>query len=338
MLILINYFLYKCYMDTILIYIIIFIALYIVIFFIYHKLYNNVSSYNNTFNNIINENYINYSYNDDRDIKYGDKVTLWGWNNKFIRLKEYGIDVSPELEKSTDIFNHKDDTELFIFENSYDISQNVNSNDEPVRYGDILYIRSYPKSPLYISINSSGNLISSDSRDLWSQFIIVPINFDNMSETKNTDGMITKSTSTYNVSYGDKVYLKNKLGSFLSIGEQNSVYLQQTPDIQSQFILTDHHGQGENIDWGKSSIATQSSTYSNYIASNAINNSDYSDKSDIFSQTLNEYKPWFLLTFPRDVYISSIVVTNRISSNIDIINRLKDFDILILDEKDNVLC
>ena len=324
-------------MDTILIYISIFIALYIVIFFIYHKLYNNVSSYNNTFNNTINENYMNYSYNDDRNIKYGDKVTLWGWNNKFIRLKEYGIDVSPELPKSTDIFKHKDDTELFIFENSYNISQDVNSNDEPVRYGDILYIRSYPKSPLYISINSSGNLISSDNRDLWSQFIIVPINFDIISETKNTDGMITNSTATYNVSYGDKVYLKNKLGSFLCIGEQNSVYLEQTPDIHSQFILTDHHGQGENIDWGKSSIATQSSTYSNYIASNAINNSDYSDKSDIFSQTLNEYKPWFLLTFPRDVYISSLVVTNRISSNIDIINRLKDFDILILDEKDNLL-
>ena len=115
------------------------------------------------------------------------------------------------------------------------------------------------------------------------------------------------------------------MGKYLAVGD-NTIYITESLNDHSIFTITDNYGQTEDIDWAKYGETSQSSTYDNYTSNLAVDG-----QYETFSQTLNDISPWFKLKLPKDIFIKTIHIENRKTTNKDILNRLRDFDVTIFD-------
>lgn len=289
------------------------IHLIIISIIILFLLYNNKSHFTNPKTNTSS------NMNDDRNIKCNDVITLWSWNNKYLQMSESDtISVSKMLVKSTDIIQEGDANELFIIEND---------NKGDIKYGDKISIKSN-SLPYYISCDNSNNLLPNENKYY---FTIMPdISFgivvdDNKDINDNLHSHV-------NVKYGDKILIVNSEGNYLSMGDSIPFIAQSNNQKNSLWTITDQYGQGLSLDWAKHSKTSQSSTYLTHTSNLAIDGN-----YETYSHTLNDVNAWYELEFPIDIYITTIHLENLKTSNVDILNRLSDFDIYILSNDNHVI-
>ncbi len=253
-----------------------------------------------------------------REVRYGDVINLWGWNNAFLRFNGNGyIDAGPRLSRPEEIPRVGWTWEFMILEDPNEVALGFNNNNNPLKYGDKIMIRSTYKVG-YFGINPSGNdqtVSSTATRNEWAQFQLI-----------STD---TSAKGGQTVKYGDQLYLKSNKGTFISVGDDSQVRHLSTQDNKALLVITDRYGQGGIIDWARRGTATQSSIYGNFLPNNSIDGNILT-----FGHTQNDDNSWWQVMLPRDVYINTINIVNRRDCCQD---RLTNFDVIILDQNNNII-
>jgi hypothetical protein len=243
-----------------------------------------------------------------RTVNYGDDVALWTWKNEFMRLNRNGfVDGSgrlstPEEFPRTWIWEH------FIIEDQ-DPRRWWAGNSTPVRFGDKVYLRSWKVN--WVSAQEDGS-VKEGTRGPW--------------ESLTIESADPQYQAGLPVPYGAHIYLKTWRGTYLS-SPNNSANFVQVPKPDSTCLLTiyDRYGQGQEIDWASRGTASQSSTYEQYLASNAIDGNPMS-----FSHTQEEQGAWWRVELPRDVRIDRIQIVNRKDC---CQGRINNFDVIIANSR-----
>lgn len=252
----------------------------------------------------------------NRDVHYGDIICLFTWMNNYIRMNNNGaIDASPQLQNADQIPRAGWTWEFFIIEDPRETATSLSNNSNPVMYDDKIMLRSTYRIS-YIGINPSAPIqsgaIATNTRNEWSTFQVV------------SGDASAKGGQT--VKYGDQIYLRtNKNPATYLSSLENGIIIQSTAqDNKSLFMITDRYGQGSIIDWARRGTATQSSTYENFGANNAIDSN-----ARTYNHTQSDNNAWWQVTLPRDIYINKIDILNRQDFARE---KLSDFDISIYDK------
>ena len=267
----------------------------------------------------IQENF-NSDETSQREVRYGDIITLWGWTNQFINMKSDNIvGSSPRFTKPEEIPRVGMIAEFMVIEDPKEISLGINNNNNPVMYGDKILFRSTYRLG-YLGINPSSNdqsVIVTPNRNEWAQFQLV-----------STDPSAKGGQA---IKYGDQLYLKTNRtpAAYIGVVENGNVIQSTVQNTKSLFTIYDRYGQGTLIDWARRGTATQSSIYANFLPNNAIDGNLLS-----FNHTQNDNNSWWQVTLPRDIYIDKINITNRHDC---CQNRLHNFDVMILDQNNTLI-
>ena len=138
--------------------------------------------------------------------------------------------------------------------------------------------------------------------------------------------------------YGDRCYFKSG-DMYLKVPDPSVVGKSQPPLTQdgttgdgTTFEIYDRFGQGLNIDWAQQGKATQSSTYGSYYPQNLIDGIP-----STFNHTNKGTGQWIQVRLSEPIMIEKVVITNRKSSDPDVVNRLKQFDVRLMDNNDKLV-
>lgn len=263
---------------------------------------------------LINENFESDA-SSQKEVRYGDIISLWGWTNQFVNITpNNNAGVSARFSKPEDMPRVGMVWEFMVIEDPKETNIGFNNNNNPIKYGDRILLRSTYKLG-WLGINPTPNnqsIIITENRNEWIQFQLI-----------SNDPSLKMGQS---VKYGDQLYLKTfqTPTTYLSVTENGSVLQSKIQDTKSLFTILDRYGQGNLIDWARKGTAEQSSIFGNYIPNNAIDANILT-----FNHTQNDDNPWWQVILPRDIAIDKIVVNNRRDC---CQNRLTNFDISILDQ------
>jgi hypothetical protein len=254
----------------------------------------------------------------EREARYSDIAMLWTWSNTFLRFNtNNSIDVSGRLSKPEEVPRAGWTWEYLIIEDPKEIAPGFGNNNNPLRNGDKILIRSSYKIS-YMSIppnDTRQQVMSSDSRGDLSQFQIV------------SSGTGAKQGDT--IKFGDSFYLKTSNGSFLTVDDNGLLKYNSVQSNKSLLTIYDRFGQGRMINWARRGTATHSSNYENFIPNNAIDGNPLT-----FNHTQADRGAWWQLTLPREIMIDRIELFNRRDCCQD---RLSNFDVSILDENGGLI-
>lgn len=256
-----------------------------------------------------------------RDVCYGDIIGLFTWVNQFVRMNSNNtLDASSQMQNPNQIPRVGWEWEFFLIEDPREAAASINSNSNPIMYGDKIILRStYRQS--YIGISPSAptqsTVMATNNWNEWSTFQIV-----------SGDASAKGGQS---VKYGDQLYLKTNKNPATYLSALNSGLIVQSPtqDNKSLFMITDRYGQGSVVDWARRGTATQSSYYENFVANNAIDGNNMT-----YNHTQDDNNAWWQVTLPRDTYITKINILNRQDCCKE---RLSNFDVTILDHNNVVV-
>lgn len=272
---------------------------------------------------------------DSRIIKYGDTIAIWTWTNTYltaldstkdISVKEDGkekkglVGTSTRLPKPSDLPRGWIN-EFWVIEDANDQHAGP-GNRGPVKFGDKVYLRSWRSR--YLSADANGGIFQSASqykRGNNEQFVM------ESPEISAKNGAPIK--------YGNMIRLGSWRNTFVSVpeGTSNVVQLQNTDEAQGTtsitFRLYDHYGEGGNTDWARRGVASQSSNYGHYPASNAVDGNFMS-----FSHTQKEQGAWWQIRLPKDVNVDTITIKNRQDCCKD---RIKNFDVILITDSGDIV-
>ena len=256
---------------------------------------------------------------DNRLVRYGDKITLWGHQHRFLRMyysdnrrfsgwgrkrgsvTEY-VGSSSRLSVPEEI-PRAWYREFFTLERAGD--KRWTGAETPLRYGDKVRLRSWRTR--WVSPAKNGT-VGSGGRGY--------------QEVLTVESPDVSGNNGQPVRYGDAVYLKTWRRTYL-----NDRYWKTrhgSKNETSVFNIYDTYGQGSVVDWASRGYATQESQYKSFSASNVIDGNPLS-----FHHTQNKDGAWIQVELPRDINISQIVVHNRKRDR----ERLHDFDVIVSDSK-----
>ena len=264
----------------------------------------------------------------DRTIHYGDIITLWTWKNSYLRadlnvkdivavqdgknVKKGLVHITSQLPSPSDLPRGWT-REHWTIEDSNDPHAGPGNRNQ-VRFGDKIFLRSWRAT--YLQADDKNNIYQSSDRSTWETF------------TLESPEVTAKSGTP--ISYGDMCYLKTWRESYISVSETESAVIQEFAKTPHALIyLYDHYGEGTLTDWARRGLASQSSTYGQYPAINAIDGNFMT-----FSHTLEEQGAWWQVKLPKDVNVSEIHIKNRVDC---CQNRLSDFDVLLLNQNGDVM-
>jgi len=248
-----------------------------------------------------------------RIVKYGDSIVIWSWRSAYVRTRADGVtDIGPRLSTPAELPSVWA-LERYTIEDAND-SRGGPANSNAVKYGDVVYLKTW--NTTYLSARDN-NTVTSANRDSWEKVTL---------ESPEISGKHTRP-----INYGDMIYFKTWRNTYLAV-TQNKDDLTQVPNKDSTglFRIYDNYGQDTQVDWARRGTATQSSNYGQFPASNVVNGDLLS-----FNHTQEEQSAWWQIRLPKEVLIDNIIITNRKDCCQD---RLRNFDLIIMnDENQTVL-
>ncbi len=284
----------------------------------------------------IKEKFTTMYEDDSRVVRYGDVITVWSPSvNKFMNAEGKAgnkmdkeplgrITLSRSLISPEDLPGTMDKVHFMIVDAK---DPNDLGNTNPIKYGASVYLKSvlYMNGnyiPTYVAPNKDNNVYMSTQR------------FDG-DESKAEQQIIIESAKGLQDSeiyYGDMIMLKSWKKNYLHVSRNDDLILSDSASTTRQFYVYDRFGQGKNVEWARRGTTRQSSTNTNLFSQFAIDGNNLT-----FSSTTKENNPWWEITLPKDILISSIMIANPTDTNqvqlsgFDIL--LYDFDNIVVDKK-----
>lgn len=276
----------------------------------------------------ITEAFSTESNDSTRVVRYGDMITLWTPSNTFLKVIASQTaatgtatatattpTMTPTLGQSEvltkpETLARGSYSQYFIIESPDDPEGPGNTG--PLQYGQTVYLRAISSGYVSASDTNTGALLRTRN-DPHNLFVLE-------GDSVTTSGMVT---------YGDSVYLRNNNSSTSGLymtPQSDGTVTMGSRGATARFLMLDRFGQGLSVDFARKGAATQSSTSQGMSAVMATDG-----KLLTYSSTNSEVSPWWQVVLPADVYIDSIVITNRQNTTDNVMLLLNNFSVSILD-------